>query len=164
MTFSAGTNAPVGYQGIHLTDTVQNHPLGTRLKAKDPIYGEGEFIYLKGVAATVIGSWVSYNPDDFSTTLLANADIGSVATSMSANVAGSFGWYQIFGKAIGRALVAFLDNALVFTTATVGYIDDAVVVGGRVKNAEGASAVGVPSANLAEFELSYPFVDNGTAA
>lgn len=164
MPFTAGTNAPIGYQGIHLTDTVQNHPLGTRLKARDPIYGEGEFIYLRGAASTVIGSWVTYNQDDNTTTLLAANDIGPTAVAMSANVAANWGWYQIYGKAIGRALAAYLDNALVFATATAGSIDDAVVIGDRVKNAKGASAVGTPSANLAEFEIQYPFMDDATAA
>ena len=154
----------VGAQGITETSTTANHPLGTCLKAKDPTYGEGQFIYLQGVASTGENSWVTYNADDHSTALLAANAIGPVAVAMSANVASQYGWFQLFGKAIGKALASYADNGLVYATATAGSIDDAVVAGDRVKRAKGASAVGTPSAGLAEFELDHPFMDDGSAA
>lgn len=154
----------VGMQAIADTSTTKQHPLGTRVKAVDDTYGEGEFIYLKGVANTAVGSWVKYNQDDHSTSLLAANDIGPVAVAMSANVADQYGWYQVYGKAVGKALTAYADNGLVYATATAGSIDDAVVAGDRVKNALGASAVGTPSTGLAEFEIQYPFMDDATAA
>lgn len=154
----------LGTQPIAVTDTTQRHPLGTRVKANDPTYNSGEFIYLKGVASTAIGSWVKFNADDGTTSLLAANDIGPVAVAMSANVADQYGWYQIYGKAVGKALTGYVDNALVYATSTAGSIDDAVVAGDRVKNALGASAVGTPSTGLAEFEIQYPFMDDATAA
>lgn len=157
-------NPRIGMQPIATTDTVQNHPLGTIVNANDPVYGAGEFIYLKGLAATAIGTWVTYDQDDNSTVLLAANAIGPVAVSMSANVASQFGWYQISGKAIGLALTGYVDNALVFATATAGSVDDAVVAGDRVKLAKGASALGVPSGSFAEFEINRPFMDDATAA
>ena len=146
------------------TDTVAKLPLGTRIKANDPTYGEGEFIYLKGVASTAIGSWVTYNVDDNSTALLAANAIGPVGIAMAANVASQYGWYQIYGKAIGLCLAGYLDNALVYATATGGSVDDAVVAGDRVKQAIGASAIGTPSGSFAEFEIEYPWMDDATAA
>lgn len=154
----------VGAQPIATTDTVQNHPLGTIVRAKDPTYGEGEFIYLLGLASTAVGSWVTYNMDDGSTTLLAANAIGPVAVAMSANVASQYGWYQIQGKSVGKALASYADNALVYATATAGSVDDAVVAGDRVKRAKGASAVDTPSTGLAEFEIDRPFMDDATAA
>lgn len=154
----------IGTPAITDTDTVAKVPLGTRIKANDPTYGDGEFIYLKGVASTAVGSWVTYNADDFSTDLLAANAIGPVAVAMSANVASQYGWYQVFGKAVGKALTGFVDNANVYATATAGSIDDAVVAGDRVKNAKGASAVDTPSSGLAEFEIMYPFMDDALAA
>jgi hypothetical protein len=138
--------------------------LGQIIQAQDPVYGVGEFIYLGGVANTVVGSWVTYNADDWSTALLVPDAIGPVAVAMAANVAGQYGWYQIQGKAVGRAAAGFLDNANIYATATPGVVDDAVVAGDRVKNAKGASAVGTPSAGLAEFEIARPFVDDALAA
>ena len=158
------SNPRIGSQPIATTDTVKNHPLGTIVHAHDPVYGEGEFIYLLGLASTAVGSWVTYNNDDGSTTLLAANAIGPVAVAMSANVASQYGWYQIQGKAIGKALTGYVDNALVYATATAGSIDDAVVAGDRVKNAKGASAVDTPSTGLAEFEIDRPWMDDATAA
>lgn len=157
-------NGLLGSQPIAVTDTTQNHPLGTKVRAVDPTYGEGEFVYLKGVASTAIGSWVTIHEDDYTTTLLAANDIGQVAVSMSANVASQYGWYQVSGKAIGKALTGYVDNALVYATSTAGSVDDAVVAGDRVKKAIGASAVDTPSTGLAEFEINYPFMDDATAA
>ncbi len=157
-------NAIVGAQPIANTETTAMHPLGTIVQAFDPTYGAGMFIYLKGLASTAIGTWITYNDDDGSSTLLAANAIGPVAVAMSANVANQYGWYQIRGKAIGKALTGFVDDANVYATATAGSVDDAVVAGDRVKCAKGASAVGTPSSGLAEFEIDYPFMDDALAA
>ena len=153
----------VGLQAIDATETSALITLGTRVQAKHATYGVGEFIYLKGVASTAVGSWVTYNSDDHSSTLLAANAIGAVGIAMSANVANQYGWYQIYGKGIGKALTGYVDNALVYATATAGSIDDAVVSGDRVKNAIGASAVDTPSSGFAEFEIYYPIMDDGSA-
>ncbi len=83
---------------------------------------------------------------------------------MSANVASQYGWYQVRGKAIGKALASYADNALVYATATAGSVDDTAVSGDRVKKALGASAVDTPSTGLAEFEIDRPFMDDASAA
>lgn len=153
----------IGSQGIHETDTAQRHPLGQVVNAVDPVYGGGEFIYLKGAANTVIGSAALYAPDDWSTSLLGANDIGSVGFAMAANVANQFGWYQIKGKAVGKAGTV-ADNGNVYATATPGQVDDAVVAGDRVKNAKFASADGTPAAGLAEIEIDRPFMDDAVAA
>jgi len=163
-------NPVLGFPKINATSTApwqggqssQLPPLGTIIQGVDPTYGMGEFIFLKGVASTAVGSWVLINPDDFSTTLLVADMIGAVGVSMSANVALQYGWYQISGKALGLALASFADNGLVYSTATPGSVDDTAIATERVKNALGASTI--VGAGLAEFEINRPFVDNGTAA
>lgn len=160
------TETTLGVQPIALDETTANQAvaLGTIVQAADPDLGSGEFIYLKGVASTAIGSWVTYNSSDNTTALLAANAIGPVAIAMSACVAGDYGWYQISGKAVGLALTGFVDNANVYATATAGSVDDAVVAGDRVKLAKGASAVGTPAAGQAYFEIQRPFMDDGLAA
>ncbi len=170
MTFTASTPnlgmPPIDSHRTAATSAGRSTPwkLGHVIEADDPDYGMGEFVYLKGVASTVLGSWVVYNPDDWSTVLLGADMIGSVAVAMAPTVANEFGWYQIKGKAIGKVLAGFVDNANVYATATAGSVDDAIVAGDRVKNAKGASAVGTPAAGLAEFEIDRPFVDDALAA
>ncbi len=83
--------------------TAARHPLGTVCRAADPVYGEGEFIYLLGVASTVVGSVVTYNASTYQTALCAvgtGISPSPVAVAMSANVAGQYGWYQISGVAV----------------------------------------------------------------
>jgi len=149
----------VGAQPIADTSTTQMHPFGTIVRAVDvgtTAYGAGEFVYLKGVASTAVGSWVTYNMDDGTTALLAANAIGPVGVAMSANTAAtSYGWYQISGKAIGACLTGFADNGKVYITATAGSIDDTSVAGDLVVNAKGASAIDTLKA---EFEIARPFV------
>lgn len=155
------SRGPVGVQPITETSTTQRHPLGMRVLAIDPTYGQGEFIYLTGLAATGVGDWVTYLPDDWTTVKLIADARGPVAVAMSANVASQYGWYQIFGKvSAGNCLTAFADNGRVFCTASAGYIDDASVTGDLVTNAIGAST---STARTAEFEIFYPYVDDASS-
>lgn len=155
------TDPVAGSQQIATTSDIQRHPLGTIVEARDATLGAGTFIYLSGLASTAVGEWVTYTPDDYSTALLPAGGTGMVAVSMSINLADFFGWYQIEGKASGLAATGFADNALVYSTATAGTVDDAVVAGDRVKLALGASTV---SGGLADFDIARPFVDDGASA
>lgn len=155
-TFYAGE---LGLQPIAVTSTTKNHSFGRIERATDPTYGAGEFIYLQGVANTVVGSFVTYNMDDGTTTLLAANAIGPVAVAMSANVASQYGWYQIQGKAIGVTAGAVADNADLYCSGTAGAVDDTVVTGDHVWIAKAASAC--TQAATIEVEISRPFVNDG---
>lgn len=150
----------LGQSRVGDVDTEAMVPVGTILRAYDPDYGAGEFIYLQGVASTEVGSAVVYSMDDGSTALAAANAIGPVALAMAATVASTWGWYQIAGKGVAKVAASFADNAVVYLTSTAGTLDDAVVAGDRVKRMRGASAIGTPSAGLAEMELERPFVDD----
>ena len=157
------TSGRLGLPALQTNHATQGDTaLGTIVQARDPDYGEGEFIYLKGVASTAVGSWVTYNTDDFTTTLLAANAIGPVAIAMSACVANEFGWYQISGKALGKCLTAFADNARVWITGTAGSVDDASVAGDGVNLAKGASLTAVGS-GVADFEIHRPWVNDRTS-
>lgn len=155
--------AAVGWQPIDQTSTTQQHALGTRVQAQEVnnSNGWGEFVYAKGVADTAAGSWVTFLEDGWTTALLAADATGKVGVAMSANVANQYGWYQVQGKAVGKALAAFADDGYVYATGTAGSIDDAAVAGDRVHRARGASALDGPATGMAEFELDNPEVDNG---
>jgi hypothetical protein len=101
---SALANLSTNYGGPRLmeTDTVQNFPFGFKVRAFDPILGFGEFIYLQGVASTVAGSVVNYNPFTGVTTLNVPAAITNlpIAIAVAPCVASLFGWYQVSGVAV----------------------------------------------------------------
>lgn len=132
------TSQVLGSQPIADTSTTQKHPLGTIVTAVDPTLGGGEFIYLKGVASTVVGSIVNYD-DNFQTALDSSAVTGPtrpLAIAMSANGASAYGWYQISGLAVATkaADVSFADGAglgagsgLAVAVATGTIIQGAVV-------------------------------------
>ena len=152
----------IGAQPINDVDTVQRHPLGTITQGKHPDYGQGEFIYLKGVSSGALHAWVTYNVDDFTTTLLAANAIGPVGVMMSAmDAAAKYGWGQISCKTIGSCKTQFADNGEVFGTSTGGSVDDASVAGDRVSLAKGASAT-TANTFIADFEIHRPFVDDRT--
>jgi hypothetical protein len=87
------------------TTTIPTPPAvpGQVVKAFDPTYGMGEFILLKGVASTAVGSLVIFNTTSYTTTLCpVTANLGSpVAVSMTANTSSSnWSYYQIEGVAV----------------------------------------------------------------
>lgn len=75
--------------------------LGQRARAYDPTFGEGEFIFLLGVASTAVGSLVIYDSATYQTTLCpSTANLARpVAVAMAATTATTWGWYQIAGSA-----------------------------------------------------------------
>ena len=160
MAFKPAT-ASIGWQPIANTETAAKHALGTIIQAVDPTYGAGEFIYLKGVVSTAVGSAVIYYPDGWTTALASTSTTGFVAIAMSANVANQYGWYQIYGKGVAKVLAGFVDNGDCYLTATAGSVDDADVAGDFIRGMKGASAIDTPSTGLAEVELAYPQVADG---
>lgn len=123
----------VGAQPIAVTSTTALHPLGTTVRAVDPTYGEGEFVYMAGVASTAVGDLVAFDQTATIRTLAATR--GPVGVAMSANVASQYGWYQVAGQAVVNVAAAVADNALVYSTSTAGNVDDAVVSGSQVDGA-----------------------------
>lgn len=151
--------ASVLAQPFNESSTTQKHRLGETRRGHNETDGSAEFIYLQGVASTTLGSWVTYNPDDWSTTLAVANAIGPVAVAMSACVANEYGWYMRHGKVDARA-ADVADNAKVYIDTASGVCDDAVVAGDKVHNAKWASAddTGVAGVGWAEVEIAYPFV------
>lgn len=139
------TDNMIGAQPIATTSTTRNHPLGTIVRATDPTYGEGEFIYLKGVASTVAGSVATYNSTSGQTAL---CTVGGnvpqpVAIAMSANVASQYGWYQISGVAAAyKVATVSLAAGVAVGVKTVGRIS----VTGSGKEINGAIVAAVASA------------------
>lgn len=132
----------LGIQAIGTTSTTQNHPLGTIVKADDANLGEGEFIYLLGVASTAVGDVVSYNALTGATTRWAGtANTGSpLAVAMAANTSNTtYGWYQIAGNAITNCsgTVAAGDSGYFNATAQ---LKSAAAAGKQVLNLVAASA------------------------
>lgn len=127
------------------TTTIPSPPAvpGQIVKAFDPVYGMGEFILLKGVASTAVGSLVIYNTTSYTTTLCpVTANLGSpVAISMTANTSSSnWSWYQIEGVAVvAKSAVVLATNVAIGVSST-----------GKVgTSASGKQILGARTANTA---------------
>lgn len=156
------TNAQVGWQPIADASTTQNHPLATIVNAVDPDYGAGEFVYLKGVASTAVGSWVGYSPA-LGTSVLATAN-GTYPLAVAMAVCDTttkFGWYQISGTAQAKGLTSITHSSgFLALTGTAGSVDDASVIGDHIFNARKTTAVHVVGTFTDTYFLSRPFTTN----
>lgn len=147
MTYYA--NGPIlGVGDMSAVDTTKRFALGTIVEAADSTLGSGEFIYLQGVASTVVGSLVTYNP---STHITALAPVGTnkpeaVAVAMGAILATQYGWYQIGGVATFKktSALSFAAGATV-GCKTVGLIASS----GTGKEIQGALTAAICSATVA---------------
>lgn len=96
-------NTDAGFTPPNQLTAIPSPPayLGMIQKAFDPTNGVGEFILLLGVAGTAVGALVTYDSATYQTALCpSTANLArSVAVAMSANLAATFGWYQISGSA-----------------------------------------------------------------
>lgn len=138
--------------------------LGAIAKAYDPVYGEGEFIYLLGVASTVVGSVVTWGTSTSGKpnyqTALAAATAGQgqpLAVAMSANVAGQYGWYQLTGTAVVATNGTLAAGPGKVYLAGSGQVTSTQANGVEMVNAINDTATGTPSAGLALISIDRPF-------
>ncbi len=143
----------------------QAHPLGTIVRADEtgtPL-GEGEFIYLGGTSTTAVGSLVSYNGITGLTTLTPNTAATNlpVAVAMSANLKGSFGWYQISGVAtILKTAVKISPAVRLFQSSTAGRVFATSTAGKLLSNAVSVNAATVASAtSTIQVQIQRPFLE-----
>jgi len=156
-------NPLAGFQPIAVTDTVKNHPIGMIVSAVDPVYGAGEFIYLLGVASTVVGSVVTYvgnttGTPTGQTTLAANTanQARPIAVAMSVNVAGQYGWYQVYGNAVCATNGTLAAGPAPVYLAGSGQLTSTAAAGTQVLGAINVTATGTPAANQAVVEINRP--------
>lgn len=151
----------IGYD-LYSVDTTQKYRFGTIVRGVSADYGEGQFIYLKGVASTAEGVAVTYDEVGVTTLLAANA-VGPVAFALGATVANTYGWYQILGKTCAKSAANCADNALVGREGADGDVGDGEAVGDQIVGAISRSATDTPATGFIWLQLfSYPFVNDFT--
>jgi hypothetical protein len=158
----------MGIQPIAEFSSTQRHPLGFTVDAYDPTYGSGTFVYLAGVASTVVGSVVSYNQLTGVTALVPNtANLGRpLAVAMSANiVATTWGWYQVRGAAvIKKSAINVAPSVKLYISATTGRLMPTAASGKQVLNAITVNAASVASAtSTITAQINFPFAQGATA-
>jgi hypothetical protein len=156
-------------QQIGTVSTVQVYPLGTRVKAVDPVFGVSEFLYCSGIASTVAGDIVYIHGDFVTLRDTGTNGKGRVGVATAATVASTWGWYCVQG----RCLVNIAGDVTALTAyavdATAGVVDDAIVATNHLLGmslqlglAVGGSAIAgttdTTPANQTSAYLANPFV------
>jgi hypothetical protein len=159
----AGASASVGQ--LTDVDTVARNVVGTVVEGVDDFGNYAEFIYLKGVASTIVGSVVTYDHAGATTLIVADAS-GPVAVSMGVNVASTFGWYCITGTVlvdvVANSAAAAAAGANPGRETTNGKVGDGRAAGDEINNF--FQRVATTAAALAYCQISRPFVNNFTGA
>lgn len=143
------TESRLGVTSFTNNDTTTALPFGSIIRGQDPTLGGGEFIYLPGVTGTKVGSVVTYDPLNKTTTLAPHtANLAQpLAVAMSANATTkNFGWYQIAGVAAVLKIAAKISpNVPIFLGTTAGSIQATASAGKEILNARTVNAATVAS-------------------
>ncbi len=162
-TWNIITPGLIGAQPIATKSATQKHPVGSIVQAVDATLGTGEFIYLKGVSSTAVGSWVSYAAGTGATALtIASLKGLPLAVSLTTNTTStSYAWYQISGTANALGLTSITaSSGFIFLTATPGSVDDASVAGDLIFAAKKTATVHVVGTFLDQYALARPFTSD----
>lgn len=162
-------NTQLGYPAPGNVDDSALVPLGTIAQFRDigtTYLGVGEFVYLKGIGSTVLGSVVSYKQSTGAalggTTALwaGTASTGyPLAVATAAIVANTYGWYQIAGAAIVATTGTIADGDSLYYGGA-GVLQQTPVAGKQVIGMQATSANGVPATNQAIVTLNRPAVQS----
>lgn len=161
--WKSGANAPLGYPLPGNVDVTAKVKVGTKATFYDETLGECEFIYLPGVASLAAGDAVIYDllPGSETVARLTTTNGAgkgravAFATAALTSATVTFGWYQIRGVALINVAAAYAIG-LLYTTATPGVLDDAVVALASIIGAGGSSAIDTPNTGQAYATILYP--------
>ena len=119
-----------------------------------------------GVASTAIGSVVGWGGSAsgvpaYQTFLEGATPIKGqpLAVAMSANLAGSYGWYQISGEAVVATNGTLAAGPGPVFLAGSGQITSTAAAGAEIENAVNVTATGTPSAGFAIVTIDRPFAE-----
>lgn len=131
-------------------------------------YHGGEFIWLPGCASTAIGSLVTYDPLNKTTTLAPHtANLAQpLAVAMAANTSTTgYAWYQIAGAAVIKRITGGKTNPAVqlYLGTTAGSVQSTASAGKQILNCITVNAATVASATTTITALiNRPFAQGQT--
>ncbi len=157
---AAQKTGPALVSGGYLTDvdTTAKNPVGLRVYGLDATGNSAEFIYLKGVTSTIVGSVVTYDEAGVTTLLAANAK-GPVAVAMGiVDAVTKYGWYCIQGTVPVDVVANCADNACMGRETTDGKVGDGKAAGDQIANFFSRAAT--TAAAIINCQIDHPFVDD----
>ena len=156
--FTGAPLAAVGLPGeVH---TSARNPVGMRAMGYDTTGNIAEYIYLKGVASTIVGSVVTYDEAGVTALIVANA-VGPVAIATGLTVASTWGWYGIAGTFLTDVVANCADNAKLGRETTDGKVGDGFAAGDAITGAVSRAATTAAAVILCQY--LYPSVNDSSA-
>lgn len=142
-----------GVPGVIYTAIRQT--LRTVVAGLDAVGGFAEFIFLAGVASTVVGSVVVFD-DSGNTVLLTAGANGPVAVALTANISATgYAWYGLSGVFPTKVAANCADNAKLGREGADGSVGDGFSAGDQLVNA--ISRAATTSAAVVNCEFSRAF-------
>lgn len=138
---------------------------GDIVKAYDPVYGTGEFIYLQTASAISAGNictWSGNTTAGQAQTFQAaqapaTANLAQpLAVAMAAGAANSWGWFQISGNAVVSTNGTLAAGPGPVYLAGSGQVTSTAAAGKQVVNAVNVTATGNPSSGNAIVSIMRP--------
>lgn len=143
-------------------DTVQRNPLGMVIQGVDSFGAQAEFVYLKGIASTIVGSVVTYDASTGVTALIVADMSGQVAVALGLTVAATFGWYGITGTfnvdVVANSAAAAAGAKNPGRETTDGKVGDGRVAGDEI--AQFYQRTATTAAAIVPCTINRPWVDN----
>lgn len=141
-------------------DTSARNTLGMRAFGYDTTGNIAEYIYLTGVASTIVGSVVTYDEAGLTTLIAANA-VGPVAVATGITVASTYGWYGIAGTFLTDVVANCADNGKLGRETTDGKVGDGPASGDVITGAVARAATTAAAVVLCQY--LYPSVNDSSA-
>jgi len=142
-------------------DTTQRHPLGTKIDAVDPYWGQGAFVYVKSADAILKGSVVmwdeSHNAALLPTTALQGFPWG---VAMAPMASGTYGWIQVEGRAVYKTNATVAADAIV-AIAAAGILGASATGKQLIGVRNRVSATGTKTASALTTNGSYALKTDG---
>lgn len=146
-------------------DSAARVPVGTVISGVDSFDGFAEYIYLKGVASTIVGSVVTFDNAGLTTLIVADAS-GPVAVALGLTVANLFGWYAFSGihnvDVVANSAAAAAGAKNPGRETTDGKVGDGRAAGDEINNFFQRTAT--VAAAIVPCQFYRPFVNNFTGA
>ena len=153
------TAAAAGQLGVVYTTLPMG--LGTVVTGTDSLDNFAEYIMLKGVASTIVGSVVTYDEAGVTTLLAANA-VGPLAVALAiCDAATKFAWYGITGTFPTDVVANCADNAKLGRETTDGKVGDGYAAGDAITGA--VSRAATTAAAVVNCQFNRPSVNDASA-
>lgn len=135
--------------------------VGTVVTGVDSLDNFAEFIMLKGVASTIVGSVVTYDETGQTALLAANA-VGPIAVALAiCDASTKYAWYGITGTFPTDVVANCADNAKLGRETTDGKVGDGYAAGDAITGA--VSRASTTAAAVVNCQFYRPSVNDASA-